>query len=273
MVKKEKEKEEEPEEKQETKTLKTATTSIKILTLKDVLIDDEKEYNPILPRITRNRGFNLIIMGATNCGKTNFINNLLLSKHCWGSKPHAFEEVYFFSPSVNLDDSCRFIREHFVTYDEYKDEYLEEILAKQKEKPADEMDKILVCIDDAVGTISKNQASLINKFSSRYRHYNCNVMFSVQSWRALSSVIRVNAGYMAIFRVPNLLELAKISEEVGGVYKDRLLSMYADATSEDYGFLYLNIRANPPRAYKNFDSEYDWKSMPILSMKAYAKDF
>tara|TARA_R110000822_G_scaffold35268_9_gene99514 strand:+ start:1051 stop:1806 length:756 start_codon:yes stop_codon:yes gene_type:complete len=246
---------------------------IKILPLKDCLIDDEMSYNPILPRITRNRGFNMIIMGATNCGKTCFINNLLLSKNCWGGKKNAFEEVYFFSPSVNLDDSCRFIKEHFITFDEYKDEYLEEIMDKQKEKPNDEMDKILIVIDDAVGTISKNQASLINKFSSRYRHFNSNLMFSVQSWRALSSVIRVNAGYMAIFRVPNIKELEKINEEVGGIFRDRLIAMYIDATREDYGFLYLNLRSNPPRAYKNFDSEYDYRNMEITSIKEFVKFF
>jgi hypothetical protein len=247
--------------------------AIKILPLKDILENETNNYNKILPRITRNRGFNMVIMGATNCGKTCFINNLLLSKNCWGGKKNAFEEVYFFSPSVNLDDSCRFIREHFITFDEYKDEFLEEILEKQKEKPNTKMDRILIVIDDAVGTISKSQSSLINKFSSRYRHFNANLIFSVQSWRALSSVIRVNAGYMTIFRVPNLKELEKINEEVGGIFRDRLLSMYADATSEDYGFLYLNIRSNPPRAYKNFDSEYDYRSLPILSMKQYASSF
>tara|TARA_R110002072_G_scaffold155457_2_gene305761 strand:+ start:7275 stop:8024 length:750 start_codon:yes stop_codon:yes gene_type:complete len=247
--------------------------SIKILPLKDCLVDKENGYNPILPRITRNRGFNLILMGATNCGKTCFINNLILSKDCWGGKENAFDEIYFFSPSVNLDDSCRFIKEHFITFDEYKDEYLEEILEKQKEKDSEEMDKILIVIDDAVGTISKNTKSLINKFSSRYRHFNSNLIFSVQSWRSLSPVIRVNAGYMAIFRVPNIKELEKINEEVGGIFRDRLITMYIDATNEDYGFLYLNLRANPPRAFKKFDSEYDYRNMEITSVKDYVKYF
>tara|TARA_R110002050_G_scaffold290633_2_gene444413 strand:- start:184 stop:933 length:750 start_codon:yes stop_codon:yes gene_type:complete len=247
--------------------------SIKILPLHDCLEDEDNGYNPILPRITRNRGFNMIIMGATNCGKTCFINNLLLNKNMWGGKKNAFDEVYFFSPSVNLDDSCRFIKEHFITFDEYKDEFLEEILEQQKEKPNDDMDKILIVIDDAVGTISKNTKALINKFSSRYRHFNANLIFSVQSWRSLSPVIRVNAGYMAIFRVPNIKELDKINEEVGGIFRDRLISMYIDATKEDYGFLYLNLRSNPPRAFKSFDSEYIYKDMEITSIKDYVKYF
>jgi hypothetical protein len=263
-------------EKTEAVEVKNTTEKFKpipILPLQDVLVDEDIDRNPILPRITRNRGFNMILMGATNCGKTCFINNLILNEDCFGGKENAFEEVYFFSPSVNLDDSCRFIREHFITFDEYKDEYLEEILEKQREKNNEEMDKVLIVIDDAVGTISKNQGALINKFSSRYRHYNTNLIFSVQSWRALSSVIRVNAGYMVLFRVPNLKELEKINDEVGGIYRDRLITMFIDATEADYGFLYLNLRSNPPRAFKNFDSEYDYRAMKITSMKEYIKYF
>tara|TARA_R110002012_G_scaffold2193_3_gene10496 strand:+ start:34 stop:786 length:753 start_codon:yes stop_codon:yes gene_type:complete len=246
---------------------------IKIFPLKDVFEEEENSYNEILPKINRNRGFNMVIMGSTKCGKTCFINNLLLSEDCWGGKKNAFDEVYFFSPSVNLDDSCRFIREHFITFDEYKDEFLEEILEKQREKDNDDMDKILIVIDDAVGTISKNQTSLINKFSSRYRHFNANLIFSVQSWRSLSSIIRVNAGYMAIFRVPNIKELEKINDEIGGMFRDRLITMFIDATKDDYGFLYLNLHANPPRAFSKFDKEYNYREMPITTIKQYAKEF
>ena len=135
------------------------------------------------------------------------------------------------------------------------------------------MDKILIVIDDAVGTISKNQTSLINKFSSRYRHFNANLIFSVQSWRSLSSIIRVNAGYMAIFRVPNIKELEKINDEIGGMFRDRLITMFIDATKEDFGFLYLNLHANPPRAFSKFDKEYNYREMPITTIKQYAKEF
>ena len=76
---------------------------IKIFPLKDVFEEEENSYNEILPVINRNRGFNMVIMGSTKCGKTCFINNLLLSEDCWGGKQNAFDEVYFFSPSVNLD--------------------------------------------------------------------------------------------------------------------------------------------------------------------------
>tara|TARA_R110001592_G_scaffold104960_3_gene295248 strand:+ start:3297 stop:4070 length:774 start_codon:yes stop_codon:yes gene_type:complete len=249
-------------------------TPLKVLPLADYYEDDKDadKYPSLLPRIARNRGFNLVLLGTTGSGKTNLVNNLLLSKYMWGSKKKeekgAFEEVYFFSPSVNLDDSCRFFREHFITFDEYSDEALEEILAKQREYKQKEMPRILIVLDDMVGALSKSSSKLINRFSSRYRHYNANLIFSTQSLRGgLSPIIRVNTTDMIIFKVPNLKEIEKIDEEYGGMFRSRFLTMYLDATKEPYSFLYLRLRTNPPQAWKNFDTQYEYKSMPIMNLK------
>ena len=110
-------------------------TDLTIQPIRPMEIKDKRTYHPNLPSIARNRGSLMLLLGAQNSGKTTIINNMLLSKHFWGGKESAFDNVYIFSPSIDLDDSCRFLREHFECYTEYKDEYLEDIKDRQKQYP------------------------------------------------------------------------------------------------------------------------------------------
>jgi len=170
-----------------------------ILPIKPLDIKEKKKYHPNLPSIDRNRGSLILLVGSQNSGKTTIINNMLISKHFWGGKESAFDGgVFIFSPSLDLDDSCRFLREQFECYTEYKNEYLEEIMKRQKEYPKDEMPKIMIVIDDSSGLIDRN--SKINHFLTRFRHYNANIILSIQNFKSLSPIARSNASAVLLMK-------------------------------------------------------------------------
>ena len=224
-------------------------------------------YNKILPSIARNSGSISLLLGATASGKTTIINNLLLQSKMWGAggkgkkkKDFAFEKVYIFTPSIHMDDSCRFLRENFECYSEFNDDILQEILNKQEQFEKKDRPKIMIVIDDSVGMIHSN--STLTHFLSRYRHWNANVIISVQNFRSISVIGRSNATDVFMMNgIINAKELNKINEEWGGMVKDTLIPAYKKYASKPYSFLYIKLRKNPVEMYQNFGKKIDWKKM------------
>ena len=240
------------------KKSKGSCGNMKVMPIKPFFDDDEIEYNDILPSIKRNRGSLISIVGSTASGKTTLINNLLLNKNMWGGDncKGAFDEVYIFSPSIHLDDSCRFLREHFITFDMYSDEKLQEILDEQMTYEKKKMPKVMIVIDDSVGMIHSN--STLNHFLSRYRHWNTSVILSTQAFRALAPIARTNTTHSMIFAVPNENEFNKLDDEFGGIYGGQFRKLYEEATNEKFHFLYLKLRELPAEAYKNFTRKLEY---------------
>jgi len=228
-----------------------------ILPIKPLPDNEKLKFHPTLPSITKNRGFILNIIGSTACGKTVLINNLILNENFFGTKSgckEAFDSIYFFSPSVEMDDSCRFIKDRFNCYTEYSDDHLKAILDHQKSYEVEDMPRILIVIDDSVGMIGRNSA--LNHFLSRYRHYNANVIMSVQSFRAISCIGRANATDVILMQgISNAQEFEKILAEYDPMFKDNLTRLYDEYACDPYSFLYLKLRKNPPEAYANFQKK------------------
>lgn len=225
-------------------------------------IKDKQTYHPNLPSINRNRGSLILLLGSQNSGKTTIINNLLLSKNFWGGKESAFDRTVIFSPSAELDDSCRFLREHFECYTEYKDEYLEDIKDMQKQYPKEKMPKLMIVADDSSGLLSRK----FFHFLTRFRHYNANVILSIQNFKSLMPIARSNANAVILMNgIVNEKELEKINDEYGSQFKNTLLYMYSKYANKPYSFLYLKLRKNPPEAYQNFTTPINWKSLIKVS--------
>lgn len=246
-------------------TRSKSSTNLTIQPIRPMEIKDKRTYHPNLPSINRNRGSLILLIGSQNSGKTTIINNMLLSKHFWGGKESAFDNVYIFSPSIELDDSCRFLREHFECYTEYKDEYLEEIKNRQKQYPKEKMPKIMIVADDSSGLLSRK----FFHFLTRFRHFNANVILSIQNFKSLMPIARSNANAVILMNgIVNEKELEKINEEYGSQMKNTLMYMYSKYANKPYSFLYLKLRKNPPEAYQNFTKMINWKSL-IKKAKSY----
>ena len=234
------------------------SSSLEVIPVRPVEMNDTDNYHENLPKIHRNNGSITLLVGSTASGKTTTINWLLLHSNAWGGKNPAFENVYIFSPSVNCDDSCRFLRENFECYTEYRDSYLKQILETQNSYEKKDRPKCMIVIDDSVGMIGRS--STLNHFLSRYRHWNCNVIMSVQSFRALSPIARANTTDVLLFNgIFNDKEMEKIEEEYDSMYKGSLKRCYKKFASKPYTFLYLKTRKNPPQMFQNFTTEIDWK--------------
>ena len=232
-----------------------SNSELKILPLKPLEIQDksDKKFHPHLPSISRNHGTLCLIIGSCGSGKTCLMANILCNQAMFRG---AFENVYFFSPTVDIDDSCRFFRDCFNCYTEYKDSILKNIIATQMSYPKNEMPRIAVVADDSGGLLSKNFFTWL----TRYRHINSNVFLSIQNFKMLQPSARSNANAVILMNgIVNNKELEKIDEEYSAPYKNTLMYCYKKFANKPYSFLYLKNRKNPPEMYQNLTTKIDWK--------------
>jgi hypothetical protein len=129
---------------------------------------------------------------------------------------------------------------------------------RQLEIPKDKRPKQMIVIDDSVGLIERN--SSINYLGTRYRHYNCNMIMSVQSFRACSPIMRTNANCVILMNgIMNAKEMEKILDEYNDIYKGTLGYCYRKYANKKYDFIFMKVRENPPQMFHGFHTEINWK--------------
>jgi hypothetical protein len=226
------------------------TENPKVLKVIDPPKDKTKPVHPHLPQPPAL----LLMISPIRTGKSTIISNILLNSEFFGQD--YFDEVMVISPTIYNCKTSRFLRKAFDCYDEYSDELIDELVAKQKgyENPEDRPE-VAVILDDIIGLVRRE--GRINHLASRFRHYNIKLLLmSSQNYRAVSPIVRSNCTNMIIGSpFPNAKELGKIAEEIGDQFggPDNFLAIYRKATPKKYDFLYLDLQSNPPIAYKNFD--------------------
>tara|TARA_R110000765_G_scaffold52999_3_gene106423 strand:- start:24 stop:878 length:855 start_codon:yes stop_codon:yes gene_type:complete len=247
------------------------------LTILPVVPENEKMrggkvLNPVLPKPAAQ----LLIIAPVKTGKSTIISNLLLRDSMYAG--YFTGGIHFISPTINLDKTSRFIRDHpdINCYDEYSDDLMNAIIEYQKERDDDL--PICIVLDDILGLVK--QGSVATKFSSRFRHHNCDlIIWSLQKFTLdLPPTIRMNATDVIIGSpFTNGKELNKVMLEFGDMYdgEDNLMSIYKQATPNRHDFLYLKLGENPAEAYRNFsekiypigDKKEDDSSLDIKNLK------
>ena len=222
----------------------------KILKVQDPPNEPHKPLHPNLPQPPAM----VLMISPIRTGKSTIINNLLLNSAFYGQD--YFDEVVCISPTIYNDKTSRFLKKAFDCHDEYSDQLIDDIVAKQEgyENPEDRPEMAII-LDDIIGLVKRE--GRVNHLASRFRHYNIKLLLmSSQNYRAVPPVVRSNATNMIIGSpFPNTKELGKIAEEMGDQFggAENFLGIYRKATPEKYDFLYLDLQSNPPIAYKNFE--------------------
>lgn len=195
----------------------------------------------------------VMMVSPVKTGKSTIISNLLLNDHFYG--PEYFDDVHIVSNTINNDLTSRFLAERFDVEDNYNDELVVKLLAKQKSYAKRDQPEVALILDDCLGSIKRN--SEVNMLATRFRHYNIKLLlFSTQVFRYVSNVIRANCTNLIVGSpFPNSKELWKIAEEYGDLVggPDNWMRIYKKATPERYDFLHMSIQDNPVKCYHCFE--------------------
>lgn len=226
------------------------TKDLKILQVKKLYKADEfpKIKHP-LPKPP----FTMALVAPTKSGKSNLIVNLLKNSHF--GYDDIFDEIYYISPTVGIDETLRSINEDddIIKIDEeddlkFLDDILNDIVKTQKAKSKEEREPVLIVLDDCLDYLKKSKR--LDSLPSYSRHYNISIIITTQVYNALPTKLRKNASCYLIARIYNNKDLQNIEEEIGANFHE-FKSNYDKATKEKYSFLFVDNRNI--ELWRNFD--------------------
>ena len=241
------------------------TPIVKPISVKEYDFKQSKyEVAPKLPA-------SMIISAPSGSGKTILLQSLILDIY-----RNCFARIYVFSPSINVDSIWtpvkKYIKDEMKVDTEKEQCFFEEYIASDLQKIIERHHKVieyqkkndhktlhscLLVIDDMADNEKfSRHSSLLNQLYVRGRHNALTVITSVQAYRALSRIIRVNSRQLFFFKMRNYKEIETMVEELSAMLinkkmladaknvaeaKRLLLEIYNEATSEPYSFLYCNL--------------------------------
>ena len=199
-----------------------------------------------------------IILGPSGSGKGVLLQSLILDVY-----RDAFERIYVFSPSIDVDSAwlpvkkyCREDRrmgnEETLFFSEYNPDTLREIIDTQRQvieyqKGAGHkrpLFQILIVVDDHADDPSFSRHSkLLHSLFTRGRHSQISTIVATQKYNAISPIIRVNATELYVFRLRSSQDLTTfIVENSALVDQATLMRIYKLATEEPFSFLFVNLK-------------------------------
>jgi len=199
--------------------------------------------------------FNALIIAPTCSGKSNLILNLLLNTNFYKG---VFKKIYYFSPSVTIDETLKAINddEDIIKFHDdddlnNNDNILRAIVEGQKEKEMKEndLDNILIVYDDMLSYLKTT--SFIGKLYTKSRHYNISCIITSQHYTSIPLKCRNNSQMILIFKMYNESEIEKIVHEIGCNFRN-FKTYLETSVNEMYGFLYCDLRNM--KLYKNFQT-------------------
>ena len=215
-------------------------------------------YGDIVPELPMRS----MLVGPSGSGKTVLSNNMILDiyKGC-------FSRAYIWSPSIEVDNTWKpvkdYIRDHIKPndretyyFDSYDPAELEQgintqkkVIDYQKEQKHKDLYQIFIVTDDfADGTNFTRKSQLLHQLYTRGRHYMISAITPTQVYKQIRPIGRKNMTHLYIYRLRNYGDLEAIVEELGAIHdKKTLLQIYHEAVSEEYSFLYVNLRQKDKR--------------------------
>jgi hypothetical protein len=201
--------------------------------------------------------FRMLCVAQSQSGKTTTILNLLT-----GPYKNCFARTWVFSHSAKVDDSWLPFKklceekdwdpeEHLI--DHFDPAKLKEILDTQrkliefqKAHKHKHLHSICIILDDLLDNHHAMRDSReVEMLFSRGRHINASCICSVQKYRSLNNVVRMNSSDDLIWRLKNRADLdAVLDENSALVDKKTLEKLYRVATEQPFEFLHINKRAS-----------------------------
>ena len=190
----------------------------------------------------------LLIIGSVRSGKSNLLVNYFCNPEFYKDK---FDVVKFVSTTLHTDNKGKILSKHFDCMDHYEDHIIDDIKKSQGDYEDKSERPTYALVMDDVLTKDFKKTNQVSFFSTRFRHYIDFYVIAVQSFRAVSGMIRNNATDVIICKQQNQKELEKIAEEYGDMVggNDNFMKLYDEAMKDRYSFLYLKLSENPAEAY------------------------
>ena len=232
----------------------------------EIKYDFKQSKHEVVPKLP----MRAMIVGPSGSGKSTLLVSMILDTY-----RGAFERIFIWSPSVNLDSIWlpvkKYVKEGLKVDNDKEpcwwDEFnVEDLIEYQKKQGTKKLFNILVILDDVSDNpaITRN-SKLLNSLFCRGRHSEISTLVSLQKSSTVPPIIRVNISHLFYYKVGNYKEIEILQDELSAIVrsdnlhesKKIICKIYETATGEPHSFLYINLlEKNPDKMFmKNF-SQY-----------------
>lgn len=217
--------------------------------------ENEKKYKQVHSFLPQSP-YVLGLFAPRQTGKSTIISWLLLHPDALGQD--MYKKVYIFSPTIEQCSTSRFLRKRYDCDTVYTDDKLQGIIDSQKQYSKSEMPHICVVFDDCIGDSSMKKNSLLTAFITKSRHFNADIILSLQHFKSLPKISRSNLTDVLIgYPIPNKKMLAEMCEEFSSNFENGdtdFYKYYYQATERKrYNYFNMKLRDNPVTVYATFE--------------------
>ena len=196
--------------------------------------------------------FRMVVWGNSGAGK-----GVVLSRMITDIFDQVFVSVHIWSSSIRVDHSWKPVRDWMEKNDIPPEKHLHEnfdeskvveILNEQREvieyvkRKGGKLPQMLLIFDDLAESPQAMKSQAIQMLFLRGRHMACSVAVSIQKFRAINNVVRMNATDLLVFTsIRNMKDLSAFLEESSALVDERrLMEIYTQAKRKSpYAFLWL----------------------------------
>jgi hypothetical protein len=223
-----------------------------IMKAHDKQVDDKESILPMGSRI-------LAFVGGKGRGKTSAVLSLLTDKNSPYYK--YFDNIILCSPSAPNDDKLRDLYDeveedghYFEVLNEQTAEEMRDMLISMKQASKRKNPQSLLILDDVTHSFpTGRKPSHISGLFTNSRHLASSIWVITHKYNSMPSIFRNQLDGMFLYKTNSKGELASLKHDLP--FDEELLEYnFYTATSEPYGFLYINLTGHDPKMYnKRFE--------------------
>ncbi len=207
---------------------------------KDAIVKAIQKQHNELPHLP----FSMIALGKRGCGKSILITNVVKELDTY------VDSIVIISPTIfndvawkSLSHATKNRKEAIVFSNDISPHYLQAIINLQKQRSLKGKSLLIVVDDGATSLKGKNSIQTqVDTLFATGRHYKISIILALQSYTMVSPLCRSNSNAWAIFNVDSENTRKTMSNDLSTstVSSKSFLDMLRDATSEKYGFLWID---------------------------------
>lgn len=197
----------------------------------------------------------IVVSGGMGSGKTTFMNSIMTNKSENGRVYYKrFENVFYMTPREVMNSEANHpFAEHEPSrlYHDLTVENLDNIIEQALEEKEDGGNSCLIIDDFSEELKDLKLERHLKKLIHKHRHYRINIIISLLTLKSLPKSLRSLIDVYILFKPKSLIEVETMSDEIFGLSKKDLLTLFEYVFDEPHTFLFYNQRLN--KFYKNFN--------------------
>jgi hypothetical protein len=180
----------------------------------------------------------IILTGKTRSGKSRLLKYLV------SCEINKFSKIIVVCSTEKVNRFYADIVDEEFIFDDYNEEYFEELIKKMTDINANksDKDKKMICIiaDDVVCDTNLHNSKSLRKIAMRGRHIGIGLLITAQYINLIPPYLRVNSDFIFVAQMNRASQDILCNEFIcGEISKEEFLKIYRNST-KDYGFLVIN---------------------------------